>query len=217
MIGGGSHPVRDLHTARRVIRSVPEPARAWPTLQAVHLLVALALAATAPAAAATDGPVVAVPAVAAPVGPSDDARATAATAAGITSFVGLALGGVVVPGGLAALGNYLIGPASQDALSVAGVAGGAAGALIGASIGAATTTVWWGVPLVGLAAAGGSLVGLVPAALLNREATLVADPDPNTPLRLAAASSIVVAFLAGPLSAAGTAALLASPPDEDDR
>ncbi len=160
-------------------------------------------------------PTDAAPAEATVRGPTDDARAQAATAAGVTSFVGLALGGVVVPGGLAALGNALNGPQSPDVLTVAGIVGGASGAAIGAAIGAATTTVWWGVPLVALAAAGGSLIGLVPGAYLNREATLARDPDPNSPTKLGAAASIVVAFIAGPLAAAGTAALLASPPDED--
>lgn len=157
------------------------------------------------------GAVAAVPADFDPNAPSFDDRARAASSAGIVAFVGLTLGGVAIPGALGLVFSAFGGILPQEALYIAAVVGGASGAAAGGVIGALPLVRWWGIPIVGAAAAAGSCIGLIPTALFAY--AQVENPpdafDALNPLVLGQSASLVLAMAAGGGAAAITAALLA--------
>lgn len=142
-----------------------------------------------------------------PEAPSTDDRFRAATSAGVVAFVGLTLGGVGIPGALGVVASALGGLLPEEALYIAAVVGGASGAAAGGVIGSLPLVKWYGIPLVGLAAAAGACVGLVPTALLSLAAAK--DPpdvfDTLNPLVVGQSASLVLAMAAG----AGAAAVVA--------
>ena len=143
-----------------------------------------------------------------PTAPSTDDRLRAATSAGVIAFVGLTLGGVGIPGALGVVASAVGGLLPQEALYIAAVIGGASGAAAGGIIGAFPLTHWYGWPVVGVGAALGSCIGLVPTALFAWAQTQD-PPDPFdalNPLVLGQSASLVVA-MAG---AAGGAAVAAA-------
>ncbi len=168
----------------------------------VALLVCAVAGSPAPAEASATSP-------AAPVVTSDD-RAAAATTSGIGAFVGVALGGVVVPGTAGLIGGFIgLRPSASDQLLLTTI-GGAAGAAAGGILGAIPTTEpWIGEPAVGAAAALGALVGLVPAMIVAQQKPKTSDP--NDPIRLAQSACLFTAVAAASGAAAGAGALLAAP------
>jgi hypothetical protein len=146
-----------------------------------------------------------------PEAPSMDDRFRAATSAGVVAFVGLTLGGVGIPGALGVVASAMGGLLPEEALYIAAVVGGASGAAAGGVIGSLPLVKWYGIPLVGLAAAAGACVGLVPTALL---AYAAAENPPDVfdslnPLVVGQSASLVLAMAAGAGSAAVVAGLFA--------
>lgn len=143
---------------------------------------------------------------------TDDDRAKAATASAVVAFVGLALGGVLIPGAVSAVAAQSGLPVEQDAFLIAGVVGGTLGAAIGGAIGALPTTTLFAPALVAGAAAGGAVVALAPAALLGSLARAEGAPPINHPLVLAQ-SAVVVVSIATTMAAAGATGWFFASPD----
>jgi hypothetical protein len=140
-----------------------------------------------------------------PEAPTSDDRLRAATSAGVIAFVGLTIGAVGIPGALGIVASAVGGILPEQALYIAAVVGGATGAAAGGIIGGVPLVKWWGLPLVGAAAAVGACVGLVPTALLSYAAAV--DPpaafDSTNPVIIGQSASLVLAMV----GAAGGAAL----------
>jgi hypothetical protein len=146
-----------------------------------------------------------------PEAPTMDDRFRAATSAGVVAFVGLTLGGVGIPGALGVVASAVGGLLPEQALYIAAVVGGASGAAAGGAIGSLPLVKWYGIPLVGLAAAAGACVGLVPTAFL---AYAAAENPPDVfdslnPLVVGQSASLVLAMAAGAGAAAVVAGLFA--------
>jgi hypothetical protein len=141
----------------------------------------------------------------------DDAdRAAAATTAGVGAFVGVTVGGVIVPGAASYLGGALGARPPTSDLVIYSTIGGAAGAGIGAGIGAIpTATPFLGQPVVALASTAGALAGLLPSLYFAK--LKPATSDSNDPVRLAQSACLLGGVLFSTAAAAGTAALLAAP------
>jgi hypothetical protein len=142
-----------------------------------------------------------------PEAPTFDDRARAATSSGVIAFVGLTIGGIGIPGVIGVVASAVGGLLPQEALFIAAVIGGSLGAGAGGFIGAIPTVRWYGIPVVGVAAAVGSLLGLVPTAML---AFATKDDPPNGfdtfhPLVLAQSGALVLSMVgaAGGGAAAG--------------
>jgi hypothetical protein len=141
----------------------------------------------------------------------DDAdRAAAATTAGVGAFVGVTIGGVIVPGMASLLGGAIgARPATKD-LVIFSTIGGAAGAGVGAGLGSIPTAApFYGQPLVALASTAGALAGLLPSLYFAR--LTPASSDPNDPVRLAQSACLLAGLVLSTGAAAGSAALLAEP------
>ncbi len=138
-----------------------------------------------------------------------DDRKNAATASGVSAFVGVVLGGLGIPAASGLALANVGGAGSQDVLLVAGVVGGAAGAAIGGAVGAVPTTTSWVGPLaVAGAAAAGSLVGLIPTALLGRSGLSGSSESLND---IAYSALLVTTMVCAAGAGAGAAALMAAP------
>lgn len=141
-----------------------------------------------------------------PEAPTSDDRLRAATSAGVIAFVGLTIGGVGIPGALGLVASAVGGILPGEALYIAAVVGGATGAAVGGVVGGVPLVKWWGLPLIGAAAAVGACVGLVPTALLAYAAA--ENPpdgfDSTNPVIIGQSASLVLAMV----GAAGGAALV---------
>lgn len=142
--------------------------------------------------------------------PTSDDRAAAATTSGVGAFVGVTLGGVVVPGVAGLIGNFIQArPSSSDLLLLATV-GGAGGAFVGGALGAVPTTdPWIGEGAVAVAAAVGALAGLLPAQYFATQTP--ATKDPNDPVKLQQSACVLVSVVASSGAAAAAGAWLAAP------
>jgi len=175
------------------------------------LLLVLHLVHADPASASTPAPAsgsASASAGAVPVAFED--RTRAASAAGLSSFLGM-VGGAIVPAlGYAATGIVVGFPVSQDVLMWMAVAGGALGAGTGGAIGAWSTTSSIGVPVVAGAALIGAAAGLVPAILSLRAQT--EQPQHADMYRTVHSVSLLGALVGASGGAAVSAALLARNP-----
>lgn len=134
--------------------------------------------------------------------PDDGDRATAATASGACTFVGLVVGGLGAPTafGLLKFGATNVG-ATNDELLTAAVIGGTGGAAVGGFAGAATTTTWTGIAAVPAVAAAGALAGLLPASIFGR--AVLVDGDDSQAIFQSAAVLAAIALGAGGAAATG--------------
>jgi hypothetical protein len=137
--------------------------------------------------------------------------AEAATASGLTTFVGLVIGALGTPAVLG-VSSFAFGTrSSTDDLLYAAVIGGTLGAAGGGALGAWPTTSGYGPALVAVVAGGGALLGLAPAAYFGKAVYFGETRPTNDPIYLAHSGSLLLAVAASSAGAAITGGLTAAP------